>query len=164
LTTGNEAVYNGFLSGDELVSFIESSTTQLRDAGYSGIISTVETVGTYQANPQLCGAVESYIHANIHPYYDPNTVSSNAGPFVVSQQGIVESLCGLPVIVSETGWPWAGGTDGDAIASVEDQATAIASILSSTGGNVTFFSYSNDAWKAPGVEQNFGMSLILERP
>jgi len=156
INLGNEAVFNGFMTGDEMVTFIHAGTSRLRAAGFTGIISTVETVGTYQANPQLCGAVESHIHANIHPYFDPNTSSSEAGTFVVNQQGMVESLCGLPVIVSETGWPSAGGSNTNAVASVNDQATAIASIMTATGGDVTFFSFSNDFWKSAGVEQHFG--------
>jgi exo-beta-1,3-glucanase (GH17 family) len=144
-----------------MVSFIQSGTSQLRAAGFTGIISTVEQPGTFQANPELCQAVEGYIHANIHPYFDPNADSSDAGSFVLSQQSLVESVCGLPCIVSETGWPSGGGSDGDAVASVNDQASAVSSIWSSTGGQVTFFSYSNDLWKSPGVEQNWGISSFF---
>ena len=140
-----------------MVGFIEECTNELRAAGYTGIISTAETVGTLQTYPELCGAVSSVIHCNIHPYYG-GTDSSNAGSFVMQQKALAEQICGLKVIVSETGWPSAGGSDGVAVASVQDQATAIEGIYSASSGNVTFFSYTNDAWKAPGVEQNFGNS------
>lgn len=153
---GNEAVISGFLSPDELVSFIQGATQQLRGAGYSGIISTAETVGTYQSYPSICECLDSTVHANIHAYFDPNCPSSGAGQFVVDQKGLVESACGgKTVIVSETGWPSA---DGDSRATPSDQATAISSIDQATNGDVTFFSYLDDAWKAPGIEQHFGIS------
>lgn len=153
-------MYNGYVTADELLSFIQTATSELRAAGYTGIISTAETVGTYQDNPSLCDAADEYLHANIHGYYDPSCTSSEAGSFVVSQQSLVETLCGKSVIVSETGWPSGGGSDVDAVASSSDQATAIASINSATKGQVTYFSYANDEWKLPvGPEQYFGMTF-----
>ena len=137
------------------MSFIQESTTQLRAAGYTGIISTAETVGTYQSYPSICDCLDGPVHANIHAYFDPNCPSSGAGQFVVDQKGLVESACGgKTVIVSETGWPSGGGDR----ATPSDQSTAIWSIDGATNGDVTFFSYSDDAWKAPGVEQHFGIS------
>jgi exo-beta-1,3-glucanase (GH17 family) len=143
-----------------MVSFIGTCTTLLREAGYTGVISTVDIPGVYQDYPELCSAVDTYVHANIYGYFDPSCSSSDAGSFVVSQQNLVESICGLPCIVSETGWPSGGGNNGDAIASPEDQATAIASIQEATGGDVTFFSFADYEWQTPGVNQYFGISLI----
>jgi len=156
INIGNEAVFNGWISATAMVAFIGSATTQLRNAGYTGIVSTVETVGTYQANPILCDAVETIIHANIHAYFDAQCTSAEAGSFVVSQQQLVAGLCGKQVIISESGWPSGGGNNGAAIASPQDQQTAINSIRQATGGACTFFSYKNDPWKPPGVEQYFG--------
>jgi len=154
---GNEAVFDNYISASDMVAFIQSCTSALRAAGYTGIISTVETVGTYQANPVLCTAVESVIHSNIHAYFDPNTSSSQAGSFVASQVGILSALCNKQIIVSETGWPHAGGSNGAAIASPQDQATAVAAIKAAQiNADVTFFSFTDDPWKPAGVEQNFG--------
>jgi exo-beta-1,3-glucanase (GH17 family) len=148
------------VTADELVGFIGSATTQLRAAGFTGIVSTAETVSAYQNNPEICGAVDGYVHANIHGYFDPSCTSSEAGSFVVSQQNLVESICNLPCIISETGWPSGGGNDGAAVASPQDQITAITSIYQATNGAATFFSYRDDPWKTPGVEQHWGMSLF----
>ena len=162
LIIGNEAVFGGLMSAGAMVAFIGSCTSALRAAGYGGIISTVETVGTYQANPVLCGTVDSVLHANIHPYFDPGTPSSNAGSFVVSQRNMLAQLCGKQIIVSETGWPHAGGSNGAAIASPADQSTAIASIKGATDSSgITYFSYTDDPWKPAGVEQNFGTSSFF---
>ena len=140
-----------------MVSFIGTCTGRLRAAGYTGIISTVETVGTFQQYPALCQSLESVVHANIHPYFNSGTSSADAGSFVVSQRGMLANLCGKSVIISETGWPSGGGSNGAAFASFVDQQTAIASIRAATGSTgITWFSYSNDPWKPAGVEQNFG--------
>lgn len=158
---GNEAVTNGWVTGGELVGFINSARSQLRAAGYNGIVSTAETVGAYENNPEICGAVDSYVHANIHPYFNPNCDSSGAGAFVVSQQNLVESICNIPCIISETGWPTGGGNDGAAVASPQDQVTAVGGIYQATGGAATFFSYRDDPWKAAGVEQHWGIYSSL---
>jgi exo-beta-1,3-glucanase (GH17 family) len=147
----------------DMVTFIGTCTGRLRAAGFTGIISTVETVGTFQQYPALCQSLESVVHANIHPYFNSGTSSGDAGSFVVSQRGILADLCGKSVIVSETGWPSAGGSNGAAIASFGDQQSAIASIKAATSDTgITWFSYSNDPWKPAGVEQNFGISLDLD--
>ena len=147
----NEAVFNGWMSEEAQCNFIKSATHDLRAAGFTGVISTVETVGTYQAHPSLCAAVESVVHANIHAYFDPGTDSSEAGSFVVSQRTLLANLCGKSVIVSETGWPSEARGN---------QQAAIEAIRIATKGDVTFFSYKDDHWKVPGVEQHFGMFLI----
>jgi exo-beta-1,3-glucanase (GH17 family) len=144
-----------------MVTFIGAAKTQLRAAGFTGIISTVETVGTYQTYPELCACIESTIHANIHPYFNPGTSAGDAGSFVVSQRTDLANLCGKSVIISETGWPSGGPSNGAAVASPSDQAAAIASIKGATKDNgVTWFSWTNDNWKPAGVEQNFGMHSI----
>jgi len=152
---GNEAVFGNHISASDMVAFIGDCKSKLRAAGYTGVISTVETVGTYQTYPSLCGAVDSVIHANIHAYFDPGTSSDQAGSYVVKQKGMLADLCGKTVIVSESGWPKGGGNNGAAIASPSDQAAAIGS-LKGAGGGITFFSYTDDLWKPGGVEQNFG--------
>src|SRR5579859_7103420 len=134
-----------------MVNFIGTCKGKLRAAGFGGVISTVETVGTYQQFPALCQSLESVVHANIHPFFNPGTSSANAGSFVVSQRGILADLCGKSVIVSECGWPSGGGSNGAAIASFFDQQTAIASIKSATGNTgITWFSFSDDHWKPAG--------------
>jgi exo-beta-1,3-glucanase (GH17 family) len=150
------------MTSTALISFIGSATTKLRAAGFNGIISTAETVGTFQTYPGICTCLESTVHSNIHGYFSPTCEASDAGSFVLSQISLVEKACGKSVIVSESGWPSSGGSDGVAIADATAQAAAIASLKAITGeALITFFSYTNDLWKARGVEQAFGM-LVCE--
>jgi len=100
------------------------------------------------------------VHVNIQPYYNGG-LSSDAGTFLLNQYEIVVNACvGKNVIVSEAGWPSAGGSHGDAVASSQDQEIAITAIYEATNGQVTFFSFGDDAWKnPPGPEQHFGIFL-----
>jgi exo-beta-1,3-glucanase (GH17 family) len=98
------------------------------------------------------------VHANIHAYFDASSVATDAGTFVLNQITLVQNACGgKQVIVSESGWPSGGANNGDAIASAIAQASAIASLRAITGqALITFFSFTNDLWKAAGIEQSFG--------
>lgn len=66
--------------------------------------------------------------------------------------------------VLEAGWPSAGQPNGAGVPGVAEQKSAIASIAKELPGLVTFFSYRNDLWKAPGafgVEPNFGCGQLF---
>ena len=59
-------------------------------------------------------------------------------------------------LIEESGWPSAGQSNGVAVPSQINQATANAGILSSMGNKCVLFSAFNDQWKNPGqhgVEQ-----------
>jgi exo-beta-1,3-glucanase (GH17 family) len=146
------------MSASDFIAFFGVATGRLRAAGFTGIISIVETVGTFEANPSLCGCVDSVVHANIHPFFDPNTIPGGAGATVLSQRAILQNLCGKTVVISETGWPSLGGAN----ASPSDQAVAIGSIKTAVGyDQVTWFSYTDDPWKSgPAVEGHFGTFRI----
>jgi exo-beta-1,3-glucanase (GH17 family) len=56
----------------------------------------------------------------------------------------------------ESGWPSSGNSNGAAVASKSNQATAKSSILSAMNNKCVLFSAFDDSWKAPGsygVEQ-----------
>jgi exo-beta-1,3-glucanase (GH17 family) len=119
----------------------------------------------WQDYPSLCDAVTDTVHVNIQPFYNGATSPSDAGTFLLSQQEIVVQACpGKNVVVSEAGWPSAGGNNGAATASAEDQQAAISSIWQATNGDVTFFSFLDDQWKAAGPEQHFGIPPPLPSP
>jgi len=73
---------------------------------------------------------------------------------------VTNACVGKTVIVSEAGWPSDGGCNGNAVASYQDQEVAITAIYEATNGQVTFFSFGDDAWKNPdGPERHFGILL-----
>ena len=69
-------------------------------------------------------------------------------------------------LISESGWPSSGSSNGQAVASKANQAVAKASILSSMGNKCILFSAFDDSWKSPGtygVEQHWVCILDSEK-
>lgn len=162
LTIGNEAIYGGFVDGSTLLSKIKSVKNTLRSAGWSGSVTTAEPPQSYIDFPDLCTDTDGidYVGLNAHPYFDANSAPADAGNFLLSQIEIAQSTCNnRNVQITETGYPSAGNTNGKAVPTKDNQATAIKSILSAMKNNCVLFTLYDDKWKTPGpynVEQNFG--------
>ena len=54
ITIGNEAIISDYCTVDELISKIASVKSQLRNAGYDGLVTTSEPPVTFEENPTLC--------------------------------------------------------------------------------------------------------------
>jgi len=160
INIGNELVNSGAATVGAVTAAISTARTLLSAAGYTGHVVTVDTFVAIKANPALCQASD-YAAANAHPYFDGGVTSSGAGSWVVEQMEAVSSACGgKNTVITETGWPWSGDANGQAVASVADQKTAVSSIKSTVSDNLIMFTAFNDMWKAPGyksVEQSWGM-------
>ncbi|KAF5099111.1 hypothetical protein D0Z00_001775 [Geotrichum galactomycetum] len=162
LTIGNEAIYGGYVDGKTLLAKIKSVKSTLRSAGWSGSVTTAEPPQSYINFPDLCTDTDGidYVGLNAHPYFDANTAPADAGNFVLSQIKLAQSACNNRAVqITETGYPSAGNTNGKAVPTKDNQATAIKSILSAMNNNCVLFTLYNDMWKTPGpynVEQNFG--------
>jgi exo-beta-1,3-glucanase (GH17 family) len=163
---GNEALFNEYTSPSALVDGISDCKSKFRAAGYNGPVTTTDTVSEIQQNAEaICGVVD-VIAANIHPFFNGQTIASNAGDFVSSQLGDLASSCNnqKDAYNLETGWPSQGDAFGLAIPGLNDQKTAISSIISSAGSKSVMFSFENDLWKAPGnldVEQYWGCADLF---
>ncbi|KAJ8102153.1 glycoside hydrolase superfamily [Lipomyces tetrasporus] len=162
IVVGNEAIFNGFVTVSDLLTKITSVRTQLRDAGYTGPITTAETPNVFVENPELCTSDSLDIVAiNAQPYFDQYATPETAGQFDLDQIQLTKAACNSKdVFITETGFPSSGLTNYNNVPSVENQMIAIKNILEATDGNVTLFTMYNDRWKALGpyeVEQSFGM-------
>ncbi|RKF82415.1 putative beta-glucosidase btgE [Golovinomyces cichoracearum] len=165
IVIGNEALFNGHTSPDELARFINSTRTTLRSSGYNGPCTTAEPLNIWQQSSNLlCGAVD-LVGCNIHPFFNPEVDASHAGPFVKDQLEIVNKICpGKYGINLECGWPSAGECNGKACPGESEQKIAVESIQSFAGNVSVMFTYTNDKWKSPGafkVEQSFGLIKLL---
>ena len=162
---GNESIFNGACSAGDLANFISSSKSAFAGAGYTGPVTTTETVNVLQQYTDILCPVVDVVGANIHPFFNSDVVASQAGSFVKSQLDIVETLCeGKSGINLETGWPSEGSCNGKACPGIVEQSLAVASIRSAVGGKSVMFSYVNDPWKALGefgCEQFWGLITLF---
>ena len=170
IIVGNEALNAGLLNGvDVLVQNINSARSTFRAAGYQGSVTTAETINIWQDNAStLCDTVD-IAGANIHPFFDPNTVAPDAGEFVLNQLMILHKLCpGKSIVNLETGWPSAGdGCVDKACPDPEDQRKAILSLREldpRVQAVLTYFSWDNENWKGhgfDGVEAHWGLKDLF---
>ncbi|KAK9468182.1 glycoside hydrolase superfamily [Lipomyces arxii] len=165
IVIGNEAVFNDFVTAAELANFIVAARAKLREVEFAGPVTTAETPSVLiEFAGTLCLALDA-AGVNVHPFFDAGVAAADAGRYVNEQVSLVGAACeySLPVAVLETGWPSAGAeSNGLAVAGVDFQAVAIASIRDATdpNGNVVYFTFEDDEWKLPGVfgvEQRFGV-------
>lgn len=152
VSIGNELVNNGQATPKQVIDALTSGRALLKQAGWTGPVVTVDTFVAVLAHPELCKASD-YCACNIHPFFDPNTPPGQAGVFVANQVQNIRNKLGDPsarVRVTESGWPWQGSANGQAVPGVEQQASAISSIRSAFASNpqdMVLFSAFNDLWK-----------------
>lgn len=162
---GNESIFNGACSAEDLAVFITTSKTVFRDCGYTGPVTTTETLNVLQQHTTVLCPVIDVVGCNIHPFFNSDVAASDAGSFVKNQLDIVETLCpGKSGINLETGWPSAGICNGAACPGPDNQAAAVSSIRSHVGGKSVMFSYINDDWKGLGpfdCERSWGISSLF---
>ncbi|KAL8711273.1 MAG: hypothetical protein Q9225_007142 [Loekoesia sp. 1 TL-2023] len=165
IVVGNEAVFNNFCTAEELASFVSEAKTAFQAAGYTGPITTTETIETLTEHKATLCPVSDVAAANIHPFFNGQISASQAGEFVASQLTLLESVCpGKAAYNLETGWPSKGSAHGAAIPGSWEQRVAIEGIRNAAGGKSAFFSFVDDEWKEEGewgVERNFGCGQLF---
>ncbi|OQV02484.1 hypothetical protein CLAIMM_07680, partial [Cladophialophora immunda] len=159
---GNEVVNSGGSAAD-VVAALAVARPILQAAGFTKNIVAVDTFTAHQNNPQICQASD-FCAVNAHAFFDPNTSAGNAGTFVETVIGpISQKANGKQVIVTESGWPYEGSPNGQAVPSPANQQTAISALksaFSSNPGGLFLFQAYDASYKAPGafgVEQYFGI-------
>ncbi|KAG8165148.1 hypothetical protein KVR01_005423 [Diaporthe batatas] len=165
MAVGNEALYNGYCTAQELVNLIQHVKSELTD--YTGPYTTTDIVSAWEQEDVqsiVCDAVD-VVAANIHSYFSADVLPIDAGKFVKSQIENVEKACGgKPGYVLECGYPTAGNVNGVNIPSPLNQEIAITSIKETMGDKVVFFSVKNDEWKADGAcncEKHWGVGNLF---
>ncbi|KAL8932700.1 MAG: hypothetical protein Q9211_006163 [Gyalolechia sp. 1 TL-2023] len=161
IVVGNEAVFNDFCTAQDLAAFVTEARSAFRAAGYSGPVTTAETVHVLTDHRDTLCPVSDVVAANIHPFFNGQVPAPDAGRFVADQLARLEQdVCpGKEAWNLETGWPKKGDANGKAVPGTSEQAVAILSIRTEAGGRSAFFSFVDDEWKGEGelgVERNFG--------
>lgn len=162
VSVGNELVNNGGASVGQITGAIGQVRSTLKGAGYSGPIVTVDTMVAMKANPELCQASD-FCAINCHAFFDGKTPAEKSGEFVLNwAQEVSKAAGGKTTVITETGWPSQGETNGMAVPSLENQQAAIASIKQSFSTNAILYSSYDCLWKKNsastfGAEQYWGI-------
>ncbi|OJD25659.1 hypothetical protein ACJ73_02969 [Blastomyces percursus] len=152
VSIGNELVNNGQASADAVVKAVNTARSKLRGAGYKGSVVTVDTFVALIDHPELCQASD-YCAANCHAFFDPNTDASRAGEFVKEQMKRVSAAAGggKKTVITESGWPKSGQSNGKAVPSKKNQQLALQSLRNAFANDddagLFLFSAFDDAWK-----------------
>ena len=163
ISIGNEIVNTGTVAAGDVAAIVSGARATLNAAGYSGKIVAVDTAVAMIAHGDKLCDVSDYIAVNAHPFFDGNVAAENSGDWLLNTMEEVSSVCGgKHVVISETGWPTQGSTNGKAVPSVQNQKAALSSMKSSVSSNVIWFTAFNDMWKTNSAatfnaEQYWGM-------
>lgn len=153
ISIGNELVNSGQASAAEVMAAVSTARALLRTAGYGGSVVTVDTLAATirPGNSILCDESD-YCAVNAHPFFDTTATAANAGEWLTINLNTLKGVLANPsqkIVITETGWPSAGGANGAAIPSPGNQAAAISSIKSTFASNsavVIFLSAFNRQW------------------
>ncbi|EXJ60223.1 hypothetical protein A1O7_04375 [Cladophialophora yegresii CBS 114405] len=157
---GNELTNQGANPG-QIAAAVNNGRAILQAAGYTKNVVAVDTFMAHMAHPEICQASD-YCAVNAHAFFDANTVAANAGTFVKSVISNIQTN-GKAIIVTESGWPYRGDVNGQAIPSLENQQVAIASLRAAFAGNpggLFLFQAYDASYKGEGasnVERFFGI-------
>jgi len=169
LVLGNEAIFTGVCSAPEVATLLDSTTSQLRAAGYTGPITTSEPLSVvYEHADLLCPRID-VLASNIQPYFHPRVAAAQAGRFVAFQVAQLARACGDGVVKDvvnlETGWPSAGVANGEAEAGIVEQRRAIDEVRAVAGNRSVFASFEDEVWREGGewgVEDHWGCMGVFE--
>uniref|UniRef100_A0A060T559 ARAD1B07854p n=1 Tax=Blastobotrys adeninivorans TaxID=409370 RepID=A0A060T559_BLAAD len=160
VSVGNELVNGGQASVEQVGQYVQTAKSKLSSLGYNGPVVAVDTFIAVINNPGLCDHSD-YMAVNAHAFFDTNTEASQAGSWAQQQVDRVSDACGgsKKVVITESGWPSQGDSNGKAVPSKENQKSAISSLRDHVGDKVFLFTAFNDMWKSPGYlncEQYWG--------
>ena len=155
----NECVNDGTVSVNDIVAAISSVRALLAKTAFSGSVVTVDTFDQLESsvNTALCESSD-YCAANCHAYFDSQVSCQGAGSYVREQYNAIAKMYpGKAVVITESGWPSEGPSNGAAIASIQCQQEAIASLKAEFSSNLFLFTAFDDLWKKTLTEQSFGI-------
>ncbi|KAL4780248.1 glycoside hydrolase superfamily [Aspergillus varians] len=165
ISIGNELLNRGQSSAEDVVNAVHDARDYLRSVGYTGPVVTIDTFSKVFEHPELCDASD-YCAANCHAFFDANQTPESAGPYVRDiSHHLSEIAGGKRTLITESGWPHAGQTNGHAVPTPENQRKAIDSLRQAfwnDNGNLILFSAFDDLWKVDnqwtfGAEKFWGI-------
>ncbi|KAJ5505613.1 Glycoside hydrolase superfamily [Penicillium expansum] len=150
IAIGNELVNGGTNSASDVATAVQKARSVLRAQGYTGPVVTVDTFSVHLDHPELC-QVSDYCAANCHAFFDATQQPAGAGAYVLEQARSISARAGgKRTMITESGWPHAGDSNGGAIPSADNQQVAVASLRRSFDhrrGDLVLFTAFDDLWK-----------------
>jgi exo-beta-1,3-glucanase (GH17 family) len=151
VSVGNELINNGKASPQQIVSAVRTARSILRAAGYKGPVVTVDTFVAAKTHPEMYENSD-YCAINAHAFFDKTVSAFQAGMWLQATVSSVRSALSTPmdVVVTATGWPTRGDSNGAAVPSLEQQKAALDSIkaeFASSLDKVVLFSAFNNRWQ-----------------
>ena len=145
------------LTARQLVRDIQYVRAGLTDSSIP--VSTSDSVDVLLANSSVRNAC-NLIMPNCYPFWGKTHIDNAAAAFMNSINALKAVSGGKQVLISETGWPTDGGTNGSAVPNEENAAQFFEQIREwslSTGTQVLYFDAADEPWKAgPNGEGDVG--------
>jgi exo-beta-1,3-glucanase (GH17 family) len=152
---GEEALYSGFVTEGELVGYID----RVKAAGVRA--TTSDTWGELVGHPKVMAACD-VVMANMFPYWEKSNIIGSVAYLDSCYRKIKDAAGGKEIIV-ETGWPFAGETRGEAVASPDNARWFLSRFTAwAAVGNVKYYYFEafDEPWKASregAVGANWGL-------
>jgi len=143
---GSEVLLRGDLTLNQLLDYIN----RFRQAVPNVPVTTGEVYGNWLANQQLIDACD-IVFVNYYPYWEGKNVQQAVANVHALHLQVKAKAGGKEVIVSETGWPSAGDTIGQAVPSPDNACFYFKNFVSwARQENVKYFYFEafDEAWKA----------------
>lgn len=135
------------LTANELVAHIQYVRNALTDETIP--VTTSDSVDVLLANSSVRNAC-NLIMPNCYPFWGGTDISDAAEAFTQSITALQAVSGGKQVLVSETGWPTAGGTLGSSVAGEEQAAAYFEAVRAwslQTNTQVLYFQAADEPWK-----------------
>lgn len=143
---GNEVIYRGDLPEDELIRYL----TRVKEQIPHILVGYVDSYYIFRDHPNVAAACDMVL-ANCYPYWESCALDQSIGYMREMYQTAIRAANGKKVIISETGWPSAGGHRGDAVPSLENLAHYFVNTFqwaSEDAVDIFYFTSFDEQWKA----------------
>ena len=152
---GNEVLYRGDLTLEELVGYIKRVKDALKGTGVP--VGYVDAYYEFSRHPIIVEHSD-VILANLYPYWEGCPIEYALGHMQAMYGQVVDAAQGKPIIITETGWPSQGGGLKGAIAGPESAMKYFIDAIRWTRENdipIYYFSSFDESWKV-GPEGEVG--------
>ncbi len=144
LIVGNEVMHRGDFSVEQYVQYIRSVKREVEVP-----VAIAELLHSWIEHPELAAEVD-ILGVQIYPYWGGLAIDAAAADTVESVQRLKRRYPGKTVILTEFGWPTAGGKIGAAVASPENAARYFREVipaLKENGIEYLYFAMTDEKWK-----------------